>query len=180
MLHAMMRLRLLVGVGVASWLGCSDPARSTAQVYLTSSMDENTQCGAVGPLLALGTPSGLVRDGDMVNGARVEVTCQVRAIASGFDVILNAKQPGVGFVTVSGTFTETGTQSNVSATFSNTVGEKFSATNCTFQYLASPGIFPGRIWGHLDCAALVTAQSASVPQRSCVGIAEVRFENCVL
>ena len=91
--------------------------------------------------------------------------------------------PGAGDVTLAG-----GT--SIQATFSDATGF-YVGSGCTIAYMYRghpvPGpadaVAPGRIWGHLECPALVaTLQGADGGRASaeCEAEADFLFENCAL
>jgi hypothetical protein len=181
----------LFGLTVVIASACSDPTPPAARAIIDSNMGP----GAAGDMACMisstqwveiggfGNPPAVpVRtvDNNTDNGnGNVTIVCSVKGNdASGYVVSASATLAGSegGTVSISGTFTPTGDQSNISATFQNATFGSFRESDCTASYAANPnmGVAAGRVWATIDCPNIQRPDQ----NRTCAANAQIRFENC--
>ena len=126
------------------------------------------------PWVVIGDATHPVSDGDTQTGTKVTVACRVAAEAGGFTVSAKASL-GLNSVQISGHFENQGVQPNIHAVFSRGDTGTFAEDDCTARYTTgSEGVAAGRVWAVLDCPHAVLAAQ----DRTCLGTAEFKFENC--
>lgn len=127
--------------------------------------------------ISIGTETTSVETGSAQGSAQVDVACSVKASGSVFAVSASATLSQAGTLSLSGNFTGTGTQTPIRATFVRADTGTFRETDCTVEYAAgtNQGVASGKVWGKLNCPALAFTTGQD---RTCLGQAEFRFENC--
>lgn len=136
-------------------------------------------CQDIGPFLQVGNDYVGVADESTEGGASYGVECKVAPTADGkFDVIARAEKRGSGggSLTIKGTMSAAGKQSNVAGAF-QTISAFYSQADCTVEYLDNESISSGKIRGKLRCNNAVKSD-VTVDVR-CDATAEFQFENCV-
>jgi hypothetical protein len=127
----------------------------------------------------------------------LSLSCRVSANGDGFDIQLDAKEPGAsgGELTVSGHINANG--GKVSAQFvSQMAGASYSSSDCTVTYKYMGQDIPanerasgGSFFGHISCPMMmdtgssisgtqVTGPDGGVENTVCDGEADVLFQNC--
>lgn len=159
-----------------------DPPAATSQVIFEGRLEAGTDddCDEAGPLFAIGsfTPATPIRDGEVIDGNTLRVTCAVASDGAGaFDVdgaIFLAGAAGGRFRVV-GKMGPSGEQSGIDGSFSRGEGGTTyeQQDGCVVRYASAiQGVGPGRVWGEITCPSATSAGS------SCQAIAQFRFENC--
>jgi hypothetical protein len=184
---------LLFASVLAIAAGCDDPTPATPRVVLRTTfgpgseanVNDSKKCGfATEPWIDIGDVTDrskvkYVLDGDTAGNppGRVGIVCTVKPDGDGFRFDGNVTIDTMGSLTIGGHFAKTGTQSNISAQWQRSDTGTFSDDACTVTFDKDPvmGVFPGRIWGFLDCPHATFSEQS----RTCRGTAEFRFENCV-
>lgn len=188
-LHAPQKGLIALVVVAAGYMACSDPEVATQRAFVFSSVTtglNSTNCGlASGPWIEVGEAESPIDNGASYRGVPVKVECSVHQTGNAFDVRLFASVGGVnsGSVLVQQTGLTSQGPNTVKAEFrrTDTTGSTpFAQTDCTLTFDAATndrmGVFPGRLWGRLDCPQL--AKTDEPQRRVCTGFAELRFENC--
>ncbi len=181
-----------LGLISSAIVGCGSNTVVPPQVYVdatigptTTNPTDATACMmATGTqFLQIGTVNGdaysLVKNDETFDGATVQVSCSVTPSGSGFAVDATAVRSGSttgGTVHIVGTFTASGDQSAITATFGNgSNGVYQQIDGCTATYTQSVmGVAAGRVWGILSCPAMQLEGQANI----CASQSEFRFENC--
>ena len=178
----------LLSAGVA---GCGSNNSVPERAYVDATLSptattpgDSTACmQAVGtPLVQIGSVNGdsysLVEDQATFAGSAVQVSCSVTPSGSGFAVNATATRSGDttgGTVHIQGTFTASGEQQNITATFGNGVNGVYTEANCLADYTQSNmGVAAGRVWAVLGCPTLQLEGQSNI----CAATTEFRFENC--
>ncbi len=125
----------------------------------------------------------------------VSLSCRVSPSGDGFDLQMDAKQPGNGQLTISGHVTTADNGGKVTAQFAGG-GATYISTDCavTYVYLGSAiaqnqRAVAGSFFGHISCPDAMNAQSSIAGQQVlgpdggvtnaiCDGEADVLFQNC--
>lgn len=186
----MLKLRHLVTLPTVASLAiiasaCSDPVPATPRVFMDTTMGAGTEpnvndpakCGlSTQEWVKIGGVSTPVEDGQKDGARNVSVTCTVAKEGDMFNVVGNATLGGVGAITVSGKFGESGDQQNIKFTMQRGDTGTFLQNDCTANYegRTNMGIAPGRVWFSFECKHA----HYSSQDRTCVGKGEIRFENC--
>jgi hypothetical protein len=122
------------------------------------------------------SPTG-VANGATYEGGPASVGCTVAPSGNGFTVngqiTLNT---GSFLVSGGSTITSSGTQSGLSASFSNSAGIEYADTSCTLTYtnFTNPPVKAGAVWGTLTCPNMTNGQ----PNNSCKGTIQMQLTNC--
>jgi hypothetical protein len=166
--------------------GCSENTPATPRVTLNAQLgpgsekdiNDTPKCQLnTQPWVVIGDNTHPVSDGEQQGGSGVSVSCTVKGLsADKFEVNAQATLQGQGSVTITGTFSPTGDQSNIRAVFTRGDTGSFRQDDCTVDYSTNKnmGVAAGRVWGNIRCPhATYDAQS-----RTCLGTGEFRFENC--
>jgi hypothetical protein len=177
---------------------CSSSPPALPRAAVDSQLGAGTQMGATTmcPLgigmswIGIGSDtSDPITTGTGYNGDPVTVSCTVHPSSGGYNVTLSALLGGQGSISVvNSTINSDPTQvsTGVTATFERAAND-FHETDCTWDFggqstdidpnksAGNPlGIAGGRIWGNLTCPMTVDSEHTL----TCLGVAELRFENC--
>jgi hypothetical protein len=147
------------------------------------------------PWIAIGETTGTpIPAGQSYDDSPIGATCTVQETSDGaFSVMLAAAVSGNASIIVPQTSVskDLGTvNTGIAAMFASATRQgDFEEADCTFDFGGQPadldptkaagsplGIEAGRIWGNLTCPSLTDPQNGT----TCLGQAELHFENCVL
>jgi hypothetical protein len=191
-------LSLLSLLSLAS-AGCSSTPPATPRAAVASELGQGSESGAammcphgVGlSWIAIGSDtSDPITSGTSYNGGPVSVSCSVHSTGDSFSVTLSALLGGQGSISVvNSTINSDTTQVSMGITSNFERGDTgdFKESDCTWDFggqstdidpaktAGNPlGIAPGRIWGNLTCPMMIDSEH----NQTCLGQAELRFENC--
>lgn len=172
---------VLVGIGVVA---CSDPVPATPKAFIAAQLgpgndqgvNDSTKCRlTTQSWLTLGTSTVSIENGTKQSDADVVVSCAVTPEGDGYRVSASATLTPGGTLSVTGLFHKTGTQQNIYASFTRGDTGSFKQSDCTVEYKGgSMGVDAGKVWGVLTCPK----EYLSGQDRTCLGTAEFKFENC--
>lgn len=182
---------LAVSTVVVLAASCDDEEKSTPQVIFQGHIEKrNTDCQDVGDLFSIGdfgnqnldpkVPAQAIKDGQPYSQGVVSVSCAVTP-AGGDEFNVSAsvdlsKATG-GFMRIDGKFRTSGEQTGIHAIFSSRrTANTYEQIDrqCTVTYPQFGGVAAGRVWGEITCPR---AENPGA-QKTCVGVAQFRFENC--
>ncbi len=169
--------------------GCGSDKTVPQQVYVNATLSpaasDPTSCMHSDgyELLQIGSINdtgqySLVENETTFDGASVQVQCSVIPSGANFAVKATAVRSGNptgGTVTVSGTFSPTGTQTGISVILDSAANGIYEETDCTAVYANDDmGVAAGRVWAMFTCPNLQLEGQANV----CLSNTQLRFENC--
>ena len=178
-------LPLALVLGSLAVVACSDPDPAPPKAFISAQLgpgndpqvNDSTQCKlTTQPWLNIGTSTVSLENGTKQSEANIGVSCSVTAEGDGFRVVASATLSPGGTVSVSGLMRSSGKQEGIAGSFIRADTGTFRDTGCTVEFTRTDmGVGPGKVWGTLTCpkASFVGGQD-----RTCLGQAEFKFENC--